>query len=234
MVLQPCVHASSCLPVRSPPAAPCPRCAAPTVGWACINYHKLYRRPRGMYFSANDRGEMVRACERACMTHCVDACVGVLAACTRARWPAKACLCAHALWCMGGSAPCAAHRSPPAGLDGVELAARKRGRHRGDRRQPHPGPGCAGGRAGERRRCGDRRQLHPCFSNLEMNKGTLYSNNERKTWAWVRWRGGLGRGGSILCLGALEGRAGENWGVPEEQLGLSGGLQAGCSACPRG
>ncbi|PSC74934.1 malic enzyme [Micractinium conductrix] len=30
----------------------------PTVGWACINYHKLYRRPRGMYFSANDRGEM--------------------------------------------------------------------------------------------------------------------------------------------------------------------------------
>ncbi|EFN53662.1 hypothetical protein CHLNCDRAFT_136414 [Chlorella variabilis] len=30
----------------------------PTVGWACMNYHKLYRRPRGMYFSANDRGEM--------------------------------------------------------------------------------------------------------------------------------------------------------------------------------
>lgn len=29
------------------------------VGWACINYHKLYRRPRGMFFSAQDRGEMV-------------------------------------------------------------------------------------------------------------------------------------------------------------------------------
>lgn len=26
-----------------------------------MNYHKLYRRPRGMYFSANDRGEMVGA-----------------------------------------------------------------------------------------------------------------------------------------------------------------------------
>ena len=24
-----------------------------------MNLHKLYRRPRGMYFSANDRGEMV-------------------------------------------------------------------------------------------------------------------------------------------------------------------------------
>lgn len=23
----------------------------PTVGWACLNYHKLFRRPRGMYFS---------------------------------------------------------------------------------------------------------------------------------------------------------------------------------------
>lgn len=30
----------------------------PTVGWACTNYHKLMRRPRGMYFSAADRGEM--------------------------------------------------------------------------------------------------------------------------------------------------------------------------------
>lgn len=30
----------------------------PTVGWVCVNYHKLYRRPRGMYFSADDRGEM--------------------------------------------------------------------------------------------------------------------------------------------------------------------------------
>lgn len=42
----------------SPPCAP--SSAAPTVGWACLNYHKLWRRPRGMYFSANDRGEMVR------------------------------------------------------------------------------------------------------------------------------------------------------------------------------
>lgn len=33
----------------------------PTVGWVCVNYHKIYRRPRGMYFSAEDRGEMVRA-----------------------------------------------------------------------------------------------------------------------------------------------------------------------------
>ena len=30
----------------------------PTVGWACLNYHKLFRRPRGMYFSAFDRGKM--------------------------------------------------------------------------------------------------------------------------------------------------------------------------------
>eukprot|EP00891_Asterochloris_glomerata_P006016 jgi/Astpho2/6016/Aster-03973 len=30
----------------------------PTVGWACLNYHRLYRRPRGMYFSAADKGEM--------------------------------------------------------------------------------------------------------------------------------------------------------------------------------
>ena len=32
----------------------------PTVGWACLNYHLLFRRPRGMYFSAADKGEMVR------------------------------------------------------------------------------------------------------------------------------------------------------------------------------
>ena len=32
----------------------------PTVGWACLNYHLLFRRPRGMYFSATDKGEMVR------------------------------------------------------------------------------------------------------------------------------------------------------------------------------
>ena len=31
----------------------------PTVGWACLNYHLLFRRPRGMYFSAADKGEMV-------------------------------------------------------------------------------------------------------------------------------------------------------------------------------
>lgn len=33
----------------------------PTVGWACLNYHKLFRRPRGMYFSAQDKNEMVTA-----------------------------------------------------------------------------------------------------------------------------------------------------------------------------
>jgi malate dehydrogenase (decarboxylating) len=31
----------------------------PTVGWVAVNHHKLYRRPRGMYFSADDRGMMV-------------------------------------------------------------------------------------------------------------------------------------------------------------------------------
>ncbi|KAF5838419.1 hypothetical protein DUNSADRAFT_2887 [Dunaliella salina] len=30
----------------------------PTVGWVAVNFHKLYRRPRGMYFSSSDRGEM--------------------------------------------------------------------------------------------------------------------------------------------------------------------------------
>ncbi|MEW5298947.1 MAG: hypothetical protein WDW36_002016 [Sanguina aurantia] len=30
----------------------------PTVGWVCVNFHNLYRRPRGMYFSAHDKGEM--------------------------------------------------------------------------------------------------------------------------------------------------------------------------------
>lgn len=32
----------------------------PTVGWACLNFHKLYRSPRGMYFSSEDAGQMVR------------------------------------------------------------------------------------------------------------------------------------------------------------------------------
>lgn len=30
----------------------------PTVGWACLNYHHMYRRPRGMFFSLKDRGDM--------------------------------------------------------------------------------------------------------------------------------------------------------------------------------
>lgn len=30
----------------------------PTVGWVCLNYHHLWRRPRGMFFSAADQGEM--------------------------------------------------------------------------------------------------------------------------------------------------------------------------------
>ena len=32
----------------------------PTVGWACSHFSHLYRRPRGMFFSANDRGEMAQ------------------------------------------------------------------------------------------------------------------------------------------------------------------------------
>lgn len=31
----------------------------PTVGRVCQNYSGLFRRPRGMYFSASDRGEMM-------------------------------------------------------------------------------------------------------------------------------------------------------------------------------
>ena len=30
----------------------------PTVGYVCRYYHKLYRRPRGMFFSTQDRGQM--------------------------------------------------------------------------------------------------------------------------------------------------------------------------------
>lgn len=30
----------------------------PTVGYICKNYHKLYRRPRGMFFSSADKGQM--------------------------------------------------------------------------------------------------------------------------------------------------------------------------------
>lgn len=38
----------------------------PTVGWACLNYHLLFRRPRGMYFSATDKGQMVRCSAPGC------------------------------------------------------------------------------------------------------------------------------------------------------------------------
>lgn len=31
----------------------------PTVGWACINYSRLIRSPRGMYFTARDTGQML-------------------------------------------------------------------------------------------------------------------------------------------------------------------------------
>jgi hypothetical protein len=42
------------------------------------NFHKLYRRPRGMYFDATDKGEMVRmpavfsslACQFCCTIGC--------------------------------------------------------------------------------------------------------------------------------------------------------------------
>jgi malate dehydrogenase (decarboxylating) len=30
----------------------------PTVGWACSHFSELYARPRGMFFSAKDKGEM--------------------------------------------------------------------------------------------------------------------------------------------------------------------------------
>jgi malate dehydrogenase (decarboxylating) len=31
----------------------------PTIGLVCQRYSGLYRRPRGMYFTAKDRGEMM-------------------------------------------------------------------------------------------------------------------------------------------------------------------------------
>mmetsp|Transcript_14763 Transcript_14763/g.36712 ORF Transcript_14763/g.36712 Transcript_14763/m.36712 type:complete len:650 (+) Transcript_14763:38-1987(+) len=34
----------------------------PTVGWACQHYAEIFRRPKGMYFSAQDRGEMAAMC----------------------------------------------------------------------------------------------------------------------------------------------------------------------------
>lgn len=30
----------------------------PTVGWACLNYSRMFRVARGMYFSSRDRGHM--------------------------------------------------------------------------------------------------------------------------------------------------------------------------------
>jgi len=33
----------------------------PVVGWAAVNWHRIYRRPRGMYVSAEDRGCMAAA-----------------------------------------------------------------------------------------------------------------------------------------------------------------------------
>lgn len=30
----------------------------PTVGWVCTNYHMLYQKPRGMYLSLRDKGEL--------------------------------------------------------------------------------------------------------------------------------------------------------------------------------
>lgn len=32
----------------------------PTVGWACSHFSHLLRKPRGMFFSANDVGEMAQ------------------------------------------------------------------------------------------------------------------------------------------------------------------------------
>jgi len=30
----------------------------PTVGWVCVNYHRLYKKPRGMFFTRKDAGHM--------------------------------------------------------------------------------------------------------------------------------------------------------------------------------
>lgn len=53
----------------------------PTVGWACLNYHHTYRRPRGMFFSLKDRGDMVsfqsafqRSCTRRLLLYEHDCC----------------------------------------------------------------------------------------------------------------------------------------------------------------
>ena len=49
----------------------------PTVGLVCQNYSGLFRRPRGMYFSAADKGEMVSMVynwpsdEVNCFFHCL-------------------------------------------------------------------------------------------------------------------------------------------------------------------
>lgn len=31
----------------------------PTVGWACLNFSRMFRVARGMYFSSRDKGHMV-------------------------------------------------------------------------------------------------------------------------------------------------------------------------------
>ena len=38
----------------------------PTVGLVCENYSGLFRRPRGMYFSAKDKGEMMFSGQEEC------------------------------------------------------------------------------------------------------------------------------------------------------------------------
>jgi hypothetical protein len=36
----------------------CYVCVLLQVGWVCTNYHNLYRRPRGMFFSSYDKDHM--------------------------------------------------------------------------------------------------------------------------------------------------------------------------------